>query len=222
MYTQDEAIRLAWFFKTEWEGLIEHFYHNLQKYPKGMGEYISGVREYAEGKNCPRETIVLLSEAYQGELIWQQYLSGMQYELLKLEQSRTPRVRRPNAAQTEPPGIPLRDEYAGEAERELGLSGDDARQAVRPVRPSASTIRVTGYDRPLYHETIHSMSGEGTESRRGAHVITLFYVREGDEYFLVAWGYHIPPTHRNDSTYRIERQLPRIQTNLRGSGYRFS
>lgn len=220
MYSSSELTNLSSFITQEWSGLVAHFYHNLQKFPKDAKKFIADVRAYVLTKFGPIELISLLSEAYAGETVWQQYLGEMQHEFYKLSKANTPQTPHElNSSSAAPPGIPLREENAPEAERELNLSRDDALRAVRIARPGGGTISVAGQE--LYHETIHSLSGEGPWNHtHSAHVITLFYVRQGNEYFLVAMGWHTQ-SQRGESVYRIDRQISWFPTQLVGSGYTF-
>ena len=220
MYSSSELSELSWFIKQEWSGLAAHFYHNLQRFPNDTKKFIAAVREYVFRKFGSIALINLLSEGYADEMVWQQYLSGMQYEFQKLSNAHTPQTPHGlSSSSATPPGIPLREENAPEAERELNLSRDDALRAVRIARPGGGTISAAGQE--LYHETIHSLSGEGPWNHtHTAHVITLFYVRQGNEYFLVAMGWHTEDRH-GEPVYRIDRQISRFPPRLGGSGYTF-
>lgn len=220
LYDPADASRLAFFMKREWDNLVAHFYHNLQEEPHDIRRFIARVRDYASGR--PGFSVVqpLLSEAYQDAKLWKQYLSGMQYELKRPELTKEPRVPRPIRA-APPPGIPLGPEYADQASEELGLPLIDARQAVRHVEPSGGRIRVEGYGRQIFHETVHSRAGMGVRNlSRNADVISFFYVQEGADCFLVAWGEHVEAP-RGQSRYRIVRQARNVTGVLEGKTVTF-
>lgn len=109
------------------------------------------------------------------------------------------------------PGIPLEPEYAVQAENELDLPPKDAKKAVRPVNPKGGTISVTGYPRPLYHDTEHATFTTSAVNPSDKPVITYFYIKESDRYYLVAWGHHVA-----GSEYKIDRQVPQIPVPIKG------
>lgn len=206
--------------RQEWSGLVDHFYHNLQEYPRNIRTFIARVRAYAANRPGFSSVQLLITEAYQGSVLWRQYLSGIQHELSELGQAGTPRV--PRARPDPPPGIPLGEQYAAQAQEELDLSPEDAAQAVRFVHPTGGRVRVEGYHLPLYHETVHSRAGAGVRNLTGtARVITFFYVQTEAGCFLVARGIHVDAPH-NRTAYRIVRQARNVTGTLEGETVTFS
>ena len=98
-----------------------------------------------------------------------------------------------------------------QAAQALQIPNDDAMHATQP-REGLSRVYMEG-DKSglqLYHCTAGSQtlgiknSNESHKKNRGK-VVTYFYVREGDKYYLVAYGIHVK---NKENTYLIQKAVP--------------
>lgn len=222
-YTDAERRQVAEFFQQEWDRFSAYFYATEKNVDPYALVYFA--RKYAEENGHPPELTALLSEGYIDDKIWTKVLNSMQVMIKKFTAERVPRKPPPPPTPAALPGIP-RDGSPVSIERakgELHLSNESANKAVRPLAKVESLRDPLQVSKclQLYHETVNNSSGEGVKNQTGnRHVITFFYVLEGGEYYLVAWGEHKDGKH-GESIYRVEEQLDTIPL-LRGKTLKFS
>lgn len=212
LYTDPERQQVDKFFQQVWDGFSKYFYATGKDADPYALVYFA--RKYATENNYPKTLTALLSEEYADDKIWEKVLNSMQAMMKKFKAEGVPRKPPPPPTPAALPGIP-RDgspDSATRARAELGLSNESANKAVRPLSKGerlGNPLLVSKCP-PLYHETVKNSSGEGIKNQAGnRHVITFFYVLEGGEYYLVAWGEHKDGKH-GESIYRVERQLDTI------------
>ncbi|MDE6261103.1 MAG: hypothetical protein K2M42_09645 [Oscillospiraceae bacterium] len=211
-YTDAERRQVDEFFQQEWDRFSKYFYATGKNVDPYALVYFA--REYAKENGYPPGLTALLSEEYADDKIWEKVLTSMQSVIKKFQADKVPRKPPPPPTPAALPGIPRDGSPASvaRARAELGLSNESANKAVRPLPKGirlGNPLMVSKCP-PLYHETVKNSSGEGVKNQTGnRHVITFFYVLEGDEYYLVAWGEH-KDGKRGESIYRVERQLDTI------------
>ena len=223
-YTDEQRRQVDEFFQQVWDDFSLYFYHSSHGDPS-IYALAHFAREYAAEHSYPPGLTALLSGEYIDDKIWNKVLGSMQGMMKKFKAEGVPRKPPPPPTPAALPGIP-RDgspTSVARARAELGLSNESANKAVRPLSKGerlGNPLLVSKCP-PLYHETVKNSSGEGIKNQTGNHhVITFFYVLEGGEYYLVAWGEH-KDGKRGESIYRVERQLDTIPS-LKGATLRFS
>lgn len=192
---ENEVRMIDSFFGDNWENIVSFIMPfvydsktNTITNNLDTRSFIDHARDYAYKHGMPNNIVELLSKENINEGVIKFYYRRMVEEIRKKKAG----VSAPPPPAAPPPGIPTDESNIDAAAKELNLSKGNAAQALRITKVPNSYL-TTDDGTKLIHDTRDSASqDEGVPNLSGGgKKITFFYMKQGNQYFLVAWGVHI-------------------------------